>query len=102
MTPASDRLSADQIASELTALPGWTGDPSGLTRDVKAPDFPTAIRIVDAVAEIAEGMDHHPDIDIRWRTLTFALSTHSAGGVTSKDVELARKIDSVAGEHGAE
>ena len=44
---------------------------------------------------MAEELDHHPDIDIRWRTLTFRLSTHSAGGVTHRDVELARRIDDI-------
>jgi 4a-hydroxytetrahydrobiopterin dehydratase len=60
-----------------------------------ASDFPTAIAWVDAVAVIAEEMDHHPDIDIRWRTLHFAVSTHSAGGVTALDVELAARIEAV-------
>ena len=46
-------------------------------------------------AEIAEEMNHHPDMDIRWRTVTFSLATHSAGGVTQLDVELAHRIDGV-------
>ena len=51
--------------------------------------------MVDRVAEAAEAADHHPDIDIRWRTLTFTCATHSAGGVTGKDVELAGTIDGI-------
>jgi 4a-hydroxytetrahydrobiopterin dehydratase len=51
--------------------------------------------VVDRVAEVAEQLDHHPDIDIRWRTLTFACSTHSAGGVTDRDITLARRIDEI-------
>jgi len=51
--------------------------------------------VVDRVAEAAEAADHHPDIDIRWRTLTFTLATHSAGGVTAKDVDLAGTIDEI-------
>ena len=57
--------------------------------------FPDAIKVVDQVAVVAEELDHHPDIDIRWRTLTFACSTHSEGGVTGKDMELARRIDGI-------
>ncbi|SRR6266702_2693664 len=80
----------------LAGLPGWAGDAATLRRTVSAPDFPTAIRLVDAVADVAEEMDHHPDIDIRWRTITFVLSTHSAGGVTQNDIDLARRISDLA------
>jgi 4a-hydroxytetrahydrobiopterin dehydratase len=52
---------------------------------------------VRRVAEFAEQKDHHPDIDIRWRTVTFALVTHSAGGITEKDVEMAGEIDRILG-----
>ena len=62
---------------------------------MKLPSFPVAITVVDRVAEVAEELDHHPDIDIRWRTLTFALATHSAGGVTEKDFGLAARIDEI-------
>jgi 4a-hydroxytetrahydrobiopterin dehydratase len=51
--------------------------------------------VVDRVAEVAEEMDHHPDIDIRWRTLTFRCVTHSAGGVTTRDIALANRIDRI-------
>jgi 4a-hydroxytetrahydrobiopterin dehydratase len=97
----TELLSDGDIAAALAELPGWSGDTSALRRSVTAPDFPTAIRIVDEVAVVAEELDHHPDIDIRWTRLAFALSTHSAGGVTAKDVELARWIDSVSDRHGA-
>jgi 4a-hydroxytetrahydrobiopterin dehydratase len=63
---------------------------------VKAASFAAGIRLVDAVAQVAEVMDHHPDIDIRWTTISFTCSTHSAGGVTELDVELARRIDDLA------
>lgn len=96
-----DLLSADDLAAALAGLPGWEGDPTSLRRTVKAPDFPTAIRLVDAVAEDAEAMDHHPDMDIRWRDVTFVVSTHSAGGVTANDAELARRIQAHAARLGA-
>lgn len=93
-------LDADELARQLADLPGWTGATAALATQVVAPDFPTAVRIVDEVAVVAETMDHHPDIDIRWRRLSFALSTHSAGGVTQLDVALAHRITQIALAHG--
>jgi 4a-hydroxytetrahydrobiopterin dehydratase len=94
-------LGPEDLARRLRGLQGWQGDASAIRRTYSAPDFPTAIRIVDAVAEVAEQLNHHPDIDIRWRTLHFSNATHSAGGVTEADIELARRIDQIAAEHGA-
>ncbi|HNE87841.1 MAG TPA: 4a-hydroxytetrahydrobiopterin dehydratase [Actinomycetota bacterium] len=92
----SRTLTSDEIAAQLPDLTDWAGDTVALRRSVEFADFPTAITAVDRVAEVAEEMSHHPDIDIRWRTVTFALSTHSAGGVTQLDVELAHRIDAIA------
>ncbi|MEU8134708.1 4a-hydroxytetrahydrobiopterin dehydratase [Streptodolium elevatio] len=89
------------VLAALSGLDNWTGDFKQIRRTLTAPDFPTAIRIVDVIAVAAEDMNHHPDIDIRWRTLHIALSTHDAGGVTSLDVELAADIDAIARQHGA-
>ncbi|TMM37576.1 MAG: 4a-hydroxytetrahydrobiopterin dehydratase [Actinobacteria bacterium] len=89
-------LTADELASALRDLSGWSGDPQGIERSVQAASFLAGIRLVDAVAEAAEAADHHPDIDIRWRTVTFRLATHSAGGVTELDLKLARQIDQLA------
>jgi len=89
-------LSAEALANALVELREWSGDPSGIAREVVAPSFLAGIRLVDAVALAAEQADHHPDIDIRWRTVTFRLATHSAGGVTEKDLALARRIDELA------
>jgi 4a-hydroxytetrahydrobiopterin dehydratase len=91
----ADVLSADDVAAALGELDEWTGDPAALTRTVALPTFPTAIAVVDKVAVVAEELDHHPDMDIRWRKVTFVLSTHSAGGVTAKDIALARRIDEI-------
>ena len=91
----ADLLSADEVMANLADVPNWSGDTSGITRKVSLPSFPAAISVVDRVAEVAEQMDHHPDIDIRWRNLTFACATHSAGGVTDKDFALARRIDEI-------
>jgi 4a-hydroxytetrahydrobiopterin dehydratase len=80
------------ITAALDDLPGWERDGDAIVRTAKLPSFPVAITVVDRVAEIAEDRDHHPDIDVRWRTLTFRCSTHSAGGVTALDVALAAAI----------
>lgn len=86
-------LDATEVASALEGLPEWSGNTEAISRTVEAASFPAAIALVNAVAEAAEAADHHPDIDIRWRTVTFVLSTHSAGGVTSKDIAMAAKIN---------
>jgi 4a-hydroxytetrahydrobiopterin dehydratase len=91
----------DELQRQLADLPGWSGDAGAIRRSVQAPDFMAGIRIVVEVAEAAEQMDHHPDVDIRWRTVLFVLSTHSAGGVTQLDVELAHRISQAAADHGA-
>ena len=94
-------LDAEEIARQLADLPGWSGDTSSITRVLKAPTFMAGISIVEDVAHQAEAMDHHPDIDIRWCTVTFTLSTHDAGGVTQYDIELAHRISESAAQLGA-
>lgn len=89
-------LTAEEIRAQLDTLPDWAGDTVALRRTVEFPDFPRAISAVVGVADVAEEMDHHPDMDIRWRTITFSLATHSAGGVTQQDVELAHRISAIA------
>jgi 4a-hydroxytetrahydrobiopterin dehydratase len=91
----SELLDQAAIDAALSRLKGWSGGPDGITRTAELSSFPAAIAVVDRVAEAAEAADHHPDIDIRWRTLTFTLATHSEGGVTAKDVDLATTIDTI-------
>jgi len=88
-------LSGAEVSSALGGLSDWTGDPGGIQRAVEAPSFLAGIDLVAAVAQAAEAADHHPDIDIRWRTVTFRLSTHSEGGVTRRDIDLAAEIDRI-------
>ncbi len=88
----ADLLDDDAVTAALAGLPGWARAGGGIVLTAALPSFPAAIGVVDRVAEIAEDRDHHPDIDIRWRTLTFRCSTHSAGGVTDLDVALAAAI----------
>jgi 4a-hydroxytetrahydrobiopterin dehydratase len=89
-------LADDQLALLADRLPDWTVAEGRLIRDVEAPTFPAAIEWVVLIAAEAESLDHHPDIDIRWRRLHLELSTHSAGGrVTDLDVRLAERIDAI-------
>ncbi|MFD0690186.1 4a-hydroxytetrahydrobiopterin dehydratase [Actinomadura fibrosa] len=97
----ADTLDDAAVADRLRALPAWTRDGDEIRRQVQAPSFLAGIDVVTEVARAAEDADHHPDIDIRWRTLTFALTTHSAGGLTGKDFDLAATIERIVGEHGA-
>ncbi|MGH3914967.1 MAG: 4a-hydroxytetrahydrobiopterin dehydratase [Pseudonocardiaceae bacterium] len=85
----------EQIKDALPGLTDWQREGNAIVRTAKLPSFPAAIEAVRAVADLAEARNHHPDIDIRWRTLTFRCSTHSAGGITGQDVDLAGEIDRV-------
>ena len=88
-------LPPDDLVTALAGAPEWDRDGESIVRTVEAPSFPAAIDLVVAVGRVAEEADHHPDIDIRWRTVTFALSTHSAGGLTEQDFALARAVDAL-------
>lgn len=95
-------LTPDDVRTALAGLPAWSGDEKQISRSVKAPTFAGGIRLVDAVAEVADEMDHHPDIDIRWTTVTFTCATHSKGGVTDADITLASRIDELAARAGSD
>ncbi|OBK84322.1 4a-hydroxytetrahydrobiopterin dehydratase [Mycolicibacter sinensis] len=86
-------LTDEQIDAALTDLDGWEHADGALRRAIKFDSFLAGIDAVRRVAERAEAADHHPDIDIRWRTVTFALVTHSEGGITDKDVAMAGEIN---------
>jgi 4a-hydroxytetrahydrobiopterin dehydratase len=88
-------LTEAEIAEGLKRLPDWTVDGKAIRRTAKARSFMEGIRIVDAIAEASEALNHHPDIDIRWTTLTFACSTHTVGGITNLDLQLAARIDQI-------
>ena len=98
-------LTDEEIDRQLRDLPDWRRDPAdraAITASFTAPDFPTGIRLVDEVADVAQQMDHHPDIDIRWTTVRLAVSTHSGGGLTQLDVELAHRVSQEAARLGVE
>lgn len=90
-------LSDHAVDLAAASLHGWHRLNGALRLSVTFDSFLDGIDAVRRVAELAERTDHHPDIDIRWRTVTFALVTHSEGGITEKDLQLAREIDAVLG-----
>jgi len=91
-----DLLEPDDIASFCDSARDWSQQDGQLVASFTMTSFPAAIDLVREVAVAAEEADHHPDIDIRWRTVTFRLSTHSSGGITELDVALAQQISALA------
>jgi 4a-hydroxytetrahydrobiopterin dehydratase len=89
----AERLSDIAIQRELGNLPGWSRRGEVITKTFQFRDFLTGIAFVSGVAKAADAADHHPDIDIRYTKVICSLSTHSAGGITQKDLDMARKID---------
>ena len=89
----SDRLSDITIQRELGNLQGWSRRGDVITKTFQFRNFMTGINFVTAVAKAADAADHHPDIDIRYTKITCTLSTHSAGGITQQDLDLAKQIE---------
>ncbi len=85
-----------EIAAALAELPGWTRQGTAIHKTYEHPDFIRAIEWVNRVADLAEAANHHPDIDIRWNKVTLTLTSHSAGGLTKKDLILASEIDQLS------
>jgi 4a-hydroxytetrahydrobiopterin dehydratase len=92
------KLSAEEREAALKGIPGWTWDAQAdaIRRSFKLKDFSEAFAFMTRVALAAEQADHHPDWSNSWNKVEIALTTHSAGGLTANDVELARKIDGFA------
>jgi 4a-hydroxytetrahydrobiopterin dehydratase len=86
-------LNPEAIQTLLMEIPEWKLEGDTISRTVEFPGFLEAVDAVNKIAREAEALDHHPDIDIRWRTVRLALSTHSAGGLTTLDFQLAKKLD---------
>lgn len=90
-------LAGNALNTALARTPWWTLKGGHIERSFKFGGFPAAIDFVNRVAEAAETANHHPDIDIRWNKVTLRLSTHSAGGLTPLDFDLAAECDRLAG-----
>jgi 4a-hydroxytetrahydrobiopterin dehydratase len=93
VTAVLDHAAVDAAIAERGL--GWSRDGDELVKVAKMARFAGALAYVNAVGELAEAADHHPDIDIRWDTVTLRLTTHSAGGLTEKDLDMAAAIDRV-------
>ena len=90
-------LTDEQVDAELAQRTGWVREGASIVRRFPGRGgFVGSIALVNAIVEPAEEMDHHPDLEISWDTVTVTLSTHSQGGVTEKDLELADTIDALA------
>jgi 4a-hydroxytetrahydrobiopterin dehydratase len=92
MAPLDD----SEIEARLAEHPGWERSGAAIRKEFKRSDFVGSVNFVQSVVGPAEAMNHHPDLEISWDTVTVSLSTHSDGGVTAADFELAAKIDALA------
>jgi 4a-hydroxytetrahydrobiopterin dehydratase len=90
-----DLLTEEQIAERLASLTGWERQGDSIAHAAKLADFKAAMLYVGAVAYLAEAANHHPDIAVAWNKVTLTLSTHSAGGLTSNDFNLAERINAL-------
>ena len=93
---APGKLSDLEIQRALGTLPGWARRGDTLVKTFTRPTFADGIAFVGRIAEAADAMDHHPDIDIRYTKVTCTLSSHDAGGITQRDLDLAARIEAVA------
>lgn len=95
-------LSAIELEASLTALPGWTAAPAAaIGKSWRLPDFRQAMAFANAVAELAERLDHHPELQVGWGRCAVRWTTHDAGGVTARDLDAAHRTDELAARHGA-
>jgi 4a-hydroxytetrahydrobiopterin dehydratase len=92
MAPLAD----SEIDARLAEHPGWERDGAAIRKSFKRGDFVGSVNFVQTLVQPAEAMSHHPDLQISWDTVTVSLSTHSDGGITAADFELATKIDALA------
>jgi 4a-hydroxytetrahydrobiopterin dehydratase len=95
------KLPQAELDKALRGLPGWSEKDGAITKTYKHDSFAEAIVFVNAVAHLAELANHHPDIDIRYSTITISLVTHDQGGVTDKDANLAGRIEEMRRKAGA-
>jgi 4a-hydroxytetrahydrobiopterin dehydratase len=86
-------LSESEVEAKLAGLPGWERSGEAISRKFERGDFVGSVKFASSLVEPAEAMNHHPDLEISWDTVTVTISTHSEGGLTAADFELAAKID---------
>jgi 4a-hydroxytetrahydrobiopterin dehydratase len=90
------RLDEEQIDGALAGAPDWRREGDSIVREFDRGDFKGSVDFLNKVTPIAEAMNHHPDVEISWSKVTLTLSTHSEGGLTQNDFELAKKVDAAA------
>jgi 4a-hydroxytetrahydrobiopterin dehydratase len=88
-------LQDQEIEERLSSLEGWTRDGDAITKTFERGDFVGSVRFVDSIVAPAEEMNHHPDVEISWDKVTVTITTHSEGGLTANDFELAAGIDAL-------
>jgi 4a-hydroxytetrahydrobiopterin dehydratase len=93
MAQAEKTYSEAEISEQLKAIPGWYYEDGWIRRVYKTDGWPTTLMLVNTIGYFAEAAYHHPDISVTWGRIIVKLSTHSAGGITDKDFELARKLE---------
>lgn len=96
MSTKEPTYSEAEIAERLQALPGWYFEDKWIRRQYKTDGWPTTLMLVNTIGYLAEAAYHHPDLSVSWAKVGVKLATHSAGGITAKDFELARQIEDVA------
>jgi len=89
-------LTDAQIAEKLKTLPAWRHEGGAIRRRYRTDGWPTTLMLVNAIGFYAEAADHHPDLGVHWGSVDVALNTHSAGGITDKDFELAALFERAA------
>ena len=89
-------LDDEEIEAQLTELDGWARDGESIVREFDRGDFVGSVRFVDAIVAPAEELGHHPDLEISWATVKVTITTHSEGGLTAADFELAKRIDDLS------
>jgi 4a-hydroxytetrahydrobiopterin dehydratase len=89
-------LTDTEVDERLSGLPGWERQGESISKNFVCGDFVGSVRFTEALVEPAEAMNHHPDLAISWDTVTVTISTHSEGGLTAADFELAGKVDALS------
>ena len=89
-------LSDQEIEGRLQSAEGWQREGDAITKTFERGDFVGSVKFVDALVEPAEGMNHHPDLEVSWDKVKVSISTHSEGGLTANDFGLAAKLDALA------
>jgi len=100
--PKAPLLSADEVASRLASLLGWTLEENRISKRFQFKDFREAVNFLTELTPVADEQNHHPDVEIHWNELTLTLWTHASGGLTERDFRLAGTIDQMTEDHDAE